>query len=237
MFPLRKTLMSLYRARLYPLLLLCGLLAVILVGLLVVGITSLSVCLIDFKWAWINTLISTVVGIALGIGGWFMLPVMTVLVGGFFQDTVIRRVEAAFYPDSGGPVAGHFFADLLYDIRFVLLALLLNMILLPLYLLGIGFPVSILLNSYLLGREFFEAAAGYHLGKKAAKQLGRSHRMNVYTGGLVITLATLTPLINLFVPVLATVWMVHLYHNCRRSGSQSPETNLKQETRIPSDNG
>ncbi len=104
MFPLKKTFSSLYRARLFPLLLLCALLAVVLVGLLVAGITSLSICLVDFKWAWVNTLISTVVGIALGIGGWFMLPVMTVLVGGFFQDTVIRRVEAAFYPDSGGPV-------------------------------------------------------------------------------------------------------------------------------------
>ena len=69
-----------------------------------------------------------------------------------------------------------------------------------------------MLNSYLIGREFFESAAGYHIGKVKAKNLGCQNRKVVYTGGFIITIMTLVPLLNLFVPIIAVVWMVHIYH-------------------------
>ncbi|MCK5091353.1 MAG: EI24 domain-containing protein, partial [Gammaproteobacteria bacterium] len=91
-------------------------------------------------------------------------------------------------------------------------ALFLNIVILPFYLLGIGFIMSIVLNSYLLGREFFESAAGYHSGKPEAMVLGQKNKAVMYGGGFVITCLTLVPVINLFVPVIAIVWMVHVYH-------------------------
>jgi len=66
--------------------------------------------------------------------------------------------------------------------------------------------------SYLLGREFFETAAGYTIGKKEASVLRNKHQIKVYTGGLMLTLMSLVPLLNLFIPIIAVVWMVHLYH-------------------------
>jgi CysZ protein len=108
-----------------------------------------------------------------------------------------------------------------HDLGFTLRALFLNILVLPLYFFGIGFIVSIVLNSYLLGREFFIAAAGYHLGKPAAGNLARRHRKTVYGGGFVITLLTLVPVVNLFMPILATVWMVHVYHGISKSVARS----------------
>ena len=80
----------------------------------------------------------------------------------------------------------------------------------------LGFIVSILLNSYLLSRKFFEIAAGYHIRKPQAQKFGQQNRGMVYGGGFVITLLTLVPLLNLFVPIIAIVWMVHVYHGLRQ---------------------
>ena len=124
-------------------------------------------------------------------------------------------MERAFYPDKVRSREPQLWPDVRHDIRFTLWALFLNMLILPFYLLGIGFVVSIALNSYLLGREFFESAAGYHMGKPEAERLGRENRAAVYGGGLVITLMTLVPVVNLFVPIVAIVWMVHVYHGLR----------------------
>ena len=91
-------------------------------------------------------------------------------------------------------------------------AVCLYLLVVPFYFFGICFALYILLNIYLLGREFFESAAGYHLGKPLARELGRKHKKMVYGSGFVITMLTLIPGVNLFAPIIAVVWMVHLYH-------------------------
>lgn len=218
MYPFAKTISSMKKGDLLVLMFACAALAAFLVFLTVAGITWLTAGLVNLQTGWLDTLVNWLVGIVTGIGGWFMLPVLIVLVAGVFQEAIIYRVEKASYPNeirSGEP---RFWADVGHDIRFTLKALFLNLLILPLYLFGIGFIASVILNSYLLGREFFIAAAGYHLGKPQAGVLARSHRRVVYGGGFVITLLALVPVVNLFMPIFATVWMVHVYHAIGKSG-------------------
>lgn len=212
MVPFAKTLESVTRAGLPGLMLACAGLAVALVIVLVTTVTSLTAHLVDLETGWLDSLVNWIVGGITGIAGWFMLPSLVVLIAGMFQERTIDRVERAYYPDEVRSREPRFWPDLMHDLRFTLWALFLNVLILPCYLFGIGFLVSVALNSYLLGREFFEGAAGYHLGKPEAKALGKRNKGAVYTGGLVITLMTLTPVVNLFVPILAIVWMVHVYH-------------------------
>ncbi|MBU2590962.1 MAG: EI24 domain-containing protein, partial [Nitrospinae bacterium] len=122
------------------------------------------------------------------------------------------RVEDAYYPNSNEREA-KFWPDLFHDIKFTIWGLFLNILVLPLYIFSIGFIVSIILNSYILGREFFESAAGYHLGKDKAKELLSKNRTPVYIGGFFVTMTSLIPILNLFIPIIAVVWMTHLYHN------------------------
>jgi CysZ protein len=192
--------------------LVCAVLAVILVIGVVITITWTTVHLIDLDTGWLDTLLTGIVGLLTGIGGWFMLPSLTVLIAGLFQEITIQRVDRIYYPKAVRCEDLKFWSEIWHDIRFTVWAVLLNLLVLPLYLLGIGFVVSILLNSYLLGREFFESAAGYHIGKVKAKELGRQHRKTMYGGGFIITVMTLLPVLNLFVPLFAVVWMVHVYH-------------------------
>ncbi|MBI9075279.1 MAG: EI24 domain-containing protein [Desulfatibacillum sp.] len=219
MFPFAKTFASVKKAGLYWLMLACAALAISVVFGAVAVITWFTDWLVHFQAAWINWLITGTVGVATGIGGWFMLPALTVLIGGVFQETAIDRVERIYYPDQvrqGGP---RFWPDIIHDIKFTAWAIFLNMLILPFYLLGIGFAMSVALNTYLLGREFFESAAGYHLGKPRAMRLESKNKLAVYGGGFVMTLLTLTPLINLFVPIIAVVWMIHVYHTVNPEGA------------------
>lgn len=218
----KKTLHSITRARLLVLMLLCAGLALVLVVVTVIGFTWLAAHVITLEQGWLDTLINWMVGVVLGAGGWFMLPVLVILIAGAFQDVTIHRVESVEYPDKVRQDEPRFWPDVVHDIRFTLKALALNISILPFYFIGIGFVLTILLNSYLLGREFFESAAGYHLGKADARQLGRRNRKMVYGSGLLITLVSLVPVLNLFAPIIAIVWMVHLYHNL----PERPKTGL-----------
>jgi CysZ protein len=208
----RKTLHSITNRKMLGLMLLCAALGVLVVLALVLGITWLTADLVALKRSWLDTAINWVVGAVLGIGGWFMLPVLLILISAAFQEITINKVEQDEYPEEMRAEQPHFWTDLRHDIRFTLKALLLNLLVLPFYFIGVGFLLSVILNSYLLGREFFENAAGYHLGKPRARELGRRYKKLVYGSGLVITLLTLVPVANLFSPIIAVVWMVHLYH-------------------------
>ncbi|MFH1217266.1 MAG: EI24 domain-containing protein [Pseudomonadota bacterium] len=212
MFPFAKTFSSLRKADLMGLIIICALLAVVMVVSTVVTISWVTANLVDLERGWLDTLVNWLVGAVTGIAGWFMLPPLVILIAGIFQEKIIHKVEMAFYPDKVRSEEPRFWGDVKHDVGFALWALFLNILILPLYFFGIGFFASIGLNSYLLGREFFEGAAGYHLGKPEARRLVAGNRRAVYGGGFFITLMTLVPLLNLLMPILATVWMVHVYH-------------------------
>jgi CysZ protein len=215
MYPLIKTFVSVKKANLLSLMIMCALLAVVVVLGAVGGATWITSRFVVIERGWLDTLFNWTVGVITGIGGWFMLPVLTVLISSLFIDTAIERVERVYYPDATRSQVLAFWPEFLHDLKFTGWAVCLNMLILPLYLFGIGFAASILLNSYLLGREFFESAAGYHLGKASARALGLRHKKAVYGGGFVITVTAIVPFLNLFVPILAIVWMVHVYHSIR----------------------
>jgi CysZ protein len=221
MSPLFKTLASIKKADLWGLMLGCALLALVVAAGAVAGVTWITDRLVTLERGWLDSLVNWTVGVLTGVGGWFMLPALTVGIAGFFQETAIERVERAFYPQARGPRVLKFWPELWHVMKFTGWAVLLNVCLLPLYLIGVGFAASIALNSYLLGREFFETAAGRHLGKAGARALGRGHRKAVYGGGLAITVMAVVPLLNLFVPIVATVWMVHVFHGLDRTGRDS----------------
>ena len=228
MYPLMKTFVSIKKANLLGLMLACALLAVVVVLGAVGSVTWITDRFVTIERGWLDTLLNWAVGVLTGIGGWFMLPVLTVLISSLFQETAIQRVERVYYPDASDRQVLKFWPEFRHDLKFTGWAVCLNILVLPLYVFGIGFAASILLNSYLLGREFFESAAGYHLGKTNARALGLRHRKAMYGGGFVITVMAIVPFLNLFVPILAIVWMVHVYHRIRIQDLQRTQNNERR---------
>lgn len=213
MFPLLKSIQSFIKAKLIPVVLMSIIWAIALVTIAFITITWLSNLFIDINIEWLDKVVKVAISIVTGIGGWFMIPVMIPFVAGIFLEKIIHKVEVAYYPKKIRNEEPKFWPDLVHDLKFLVWALFLNILILPLYLFGIGFLLSIILNTYLLGREFFESAAGYHLGKPTAKKLGKKNKTSMYIGGFVFTLLSITPFINVFVPIFAVIWMTHVYHS------------------------
>jgi uncharacterized protein involved in cysteine biosynthesis len=95
--------------------------------------------------------------------------------------------------------------------RFVLVALLLNLVALPFYFLpGANLPIYLGLNGYLLGREYFELVAGQRLRLREVAQLRRQQRGRLWLAGVAIAAMLIVPVFNLVAPVVAIAFMVHL---------------------------
>lgn len=218
MYPLQKTWSSIKQANLFTTMLFCALLASLVLFSTIWTITWITDRFVALEKGWLDALLNWAVVLISGVAGWFVLPALTVLISSLFQESVIKRVERLEYPQAHRNEALAFWPEFWHDIKFTAEAVGWNILILPCYSLGIGFLISILLNGYLLGREFFESAAGYHLGKTEARNLGKQHQKSIYIGGLTITVLSLIPLINLFVPIFAIVWMLHLFHAIRPPG-------------------
>ncbi|HBH05901.1 MAG TPA: hypothetical protein DDX92_04785 [Flavobacteriales bacterium] len=211
MFPLDKTLQSFSFARLWSILFITAFLTLIILLSLVFSVAYVSSITIDFEPEWIEKFVESLIAILSGVASWFLLPVLMPLIAGFFEAVVVRKVENVYYSEVQSGSAETFWSDLWYDIKFTFKALIINILILPFYLIGIGFIVSIVVNSYLLGMEFFVNVASYDVGKRNARDLFNENRIPALIGGLVFTLLSLIPVVNLFVPIFAIVWMVHLY--------------------------
>jgi CysZ protein len=132
---------------------------------------------------------------------------------------VIEAVERRYYPDLP-PAPGMSFAQsTLGAIRFALVALALNLLVLPLYLLpGANVILYLALNGYLLGREYFEQVAQRRLDWRSVAQLRRADRTRLWWAGVWIAALLTVPVLNLIAPVIATCFMVHLFEGPSRRG-------------------
>lgn len=164
-----------------------------------------------FQWEWLDTTLDVGALLAvMALGLWFF-PVLATLIVGFFLERVAGAVEARHYP--GLPPARQVgaFESLGTAFRFLLASLGLNLLALPFYfvpLLNLG--VFLLLNGYLLGREYFELVAARRLAAGPMAQLRLANRGRLLLLGMAGAALMAVPLVNLAAPVLLTAWMVHV---------------------------
>lgn len=136
-----------------------------------------------------------------------------------FADQVADLVERRHYP--GRPPARQIpLAEATWaSIRLAFLAIALNLLVLPAYLLlpGANLVIFIALNGYLLGREYFELVAQRRLPTDEANLLRHRMRLRVWAAGAIIAMTLTIPLFNLIAPVVATAFMVHVFERWRLS--------------------
>ena len=152
-------------------------------------------------------------GVGSTMVAWMLFPgIMPILVS-FFDDRIALIIEERDYPESSQPATRDFWRELWHDVRFSLLAVGLNILVLPLYLLpGLNLILFYWLNGYLLGREFFSMVARRHMPVRESDAAYRRHSMLILTAGLVLAVLATIPIANLFAPFWGIAVMVHLYH-------------------------
>lgn len=152
---------------------------------------------------------------------WFFFPATVTLIVSFFLESVAQAVEARYYPELPPP-RRQTMGDIGWTTtRFMVLAVALNILALPIFLVffflpPINFFVFYALNGYLLGREYFELVALRRIEPRRARAVRGTVSGRLFAAGVLIALMMTVPILNLVTPVIATGAMVHLVEAWRR---------------------
>lgn len=187
-----------------------------LVALIVSGIGLWFALQALFAWLnvngtgfWSGLLSAAVVALS----GILLFRVVAVAMTWVFADDIIDAVEDRHYPSHAAfgkrPSLG---AGLQMAMKSVARVVSYNLLALPVYLLllftGAGTAIAFLLiNALLLGKDLENMLVARHGAKGVMNKLSR------FMLGLFGTAGMMVPLVNLFVPVLATAMAVHLVHS------------------------
>ena len=188
-----------------------GLTVLLFVGILV-GIETVLSFVTLVPWPWLQTTIALGTGLGLLAAFFFLVGPVIAMFAGLFLDSIAAKVEARHYPrDVKGkslPMIPAFF----FGLKFAGVALLLNIIALPLiFFFGFGVILLLFVNAYLISREYFEMAATRFMSPAAASALRVKNGRMLFFAGLVPAGLSLIPIVNLIVPLFATSYFVHLF--------------------------
>jgi uncharacterized protein involved in cysteine biosynthesis len=157
-------------------------------------------------------LLSFAAGFGVILGGIFLMPAVTALVGSFFADRIADEVERENYPADPPGTALPLGIALPEGAKTALLAIAVYVCAVPFLLFsGFGALLFFVATAWLLGREYFKLAALRFHPPAQARLLRARHATDVFIGGLLIAFFVSIPVINLATPLFAMSLMVHVH--------------------------
>jgi CysZ protein len=168
-----------------------------------------------FPWPWLETIAAIGAGLGLLVAFFFLMVPVTALFAGLYLDDVAAQVEQKHYPRDGVGKPQPVVKAVLLSVQFAALVLVVNLLALPLVFTGFGVIVLIVINAYLLSREYFEMAAMRFMPVEEAKDFRKENGLAVFAAGFIPAVLALVPVVNLTVPIFATSYFVHLFKQVR----------------------
>ena len=172
---------------------------------------------------WVETIFDTL--------GWFtaliiasiLFPSIALTIITFLLEEIAISVENKHYPQLPAPRHQNLYELAITGFRLTLIAIILNLIALPLYLVLLFLPplnifVFIIVNAYLIGREYFELVALRRLTPKETRMLWKKNRGKLFIAGSIIAGFLSVPFVNWCIPVIAAAYMLHILESLRRTG-------------------
>jgi len=148
---------------------------------------------------------------------YFLFPGIMPVIVNFFDNRIATLIERRDYP-AARPMEPPFWPEFWHDVRFSLMAIALNILVLPLYLIPVvNLVVFYVLNGHLLGKEFFIMVARRHQPLENAKAMRAAHGRIIFIAGALLAILATVPVINLFAPFWGIAMMTHLYHALART--------------------
>jgi len=173
-----------------------------------------------FSWGWLEPIIDVLGWVAGLVAAFALFPGAALVIISFMLGPVARAVEAKHYPDLGPPRHQPVSKAVWIGLQFAVIALLLNLIFLPLYFVPVlNVFVFGVLNGYLLGREYFELIALRRLEPASVRPMWKRYRGRLWIAGMIITLLLSIPFVNWIMPVAAAAFMLHIFENLRQQES------------------
>lgn len=177
----------------------------------------------DFVVSWLRGFLEA--SVMLGVIGlmWAIFPAVFTGLSSIFLDEAALAVEKRHYPMDAPGKEPAFWPSMRRTLQFTLLVVFINILLMPLYLVGLFLPpLNLILyygvNGYFLGREYFELVGYRHLDEGAVFTTRRRNGTVCMLAGALIAFALTIPFLNLLVPVAAAAMMVHVYKELGRRG-------------------
>ena len=155
------------------------------------------------------------------VTSFLLFPAVAAIAIGLFLDDIAEAVEQRHHPNLPAARDQPWAEMIGGTASFAAVTVLANIVALPFYLLLLFVPPLNLflyygLNGYLLGREYFELVAVRRMDAKAAKTMRRRFRGKVFLAGVIIAFMLSIPIINLLAPIVATGFLVHVFHDLQR---------------------
>jgi uncharacterized protein involved in cysteine biosynthesis len=168
------------------------------------------------RWHWLDDLLA--LGGVLGflVALWLLFPAVVSLFIGLLLDDVAEAVERRHYPRDPPGTAPSLGLSIMLSLRLMAVLIVLNLVVLPIYIVALFIPflslaLFLVLNGYLLGREYFELVATRHMSPAEARLLRKRKGGQVYLAGMVIAGLFAVPFLNLLAPILGAAFMMHVY--------------------------
>lgn len=156
------------------------------------------------------TILSWLGGLAALVLAWFLFPTVVSSCVCLFLDGIANTIERRHWPELPPAPGLPWTTALAVSLRFLVLLLTVNVLLLGLMLVPPVYAVAWLVaNGWLLGIEYFELVALRRLDPTAARALRRRHRVELLVLGATFALLFTVPVLNLVMPAWATAVMVH----------------------------
>ncbi|HTH16818.1 MAG TPA: EI24 domain-containing protein [Magnetospirillum sp.] len=172
-----------------------------------------------FSQHWADTGTGIALGLAAAVLPILVFPALVTTIMSAMLESVADAVEARHYPQLNWPRPQGWTEIMSGTVRFLLVSLGVNLLALPLYLVllatGLAVALMVVVNGYLLGREYFELVAARRMAPKPMRLAFRNHLGQVWLAGAIIAILFAIPLLNLIAPVIAAAFMVHVFQSLR----------------------
>ena len=176
------------------------------------GIEYLISTLTLMSWPWLTTTLQLATGLSLFAAFFFLMAPVTALFAGLFQDSICAKIEARHYPQELKGIPLSLTAGLSTAVQFAIIALAVNVVVLPLvFFAGFGIIIIFLANAYVISREYFTLVAARYMPVKEAAALRHENALRIFVAGLIPGALSLVPFINFVTPVFATSYFLHLF--------------------------
>lgn len=149
-------------------------------------------------------------------GSYLLFPALVTTVMGFLSDKIAHAVEEEYYPNRIGERKVPVLETVAGALKLALLIIFVNLIALVPYLIllftGVGaFLLFVVVNGFLLGREYFEMVAVRHMPMREVVRMRKLYGSKIFFAGAFIAALFAVPILNLLAPIIATAMMTHIF--------------------------
>ena len=149
-------------------------------------------------------------------GSTILFVPLSTMVFAIFQEKVINEIEIKYYPETIKKLEPKIATFLIAGIKLLGWTILIQVFLFPFAIFFGGafwwIPLTIIINGFLISKEYFEAIGLRKLDHFKVKIIKNQLLWPSWLYGILSAILFLIPILNLLVPALLTLLMLHLFN-------------------------